>query len=190
VPLEPVEGRLVFDASAFEAPLAPGETREVDVHYMPSRDRVAMGLDVATRFGIAPDADEGVDRRRFGVALRVIGDGPEPATACAAFALDTARPTRTVRPADTAAAAPAAGPRADARPRGRRTLMLFGGLALALAGSAGLLVNAAASGDGEHTAPAPSVAPDERRVTGGSAHAVVPDPRPTPGAPGHAAAPR
>lgn len=180
VPLEPVEGRLVFDASAFATALAPGETRSVDVHYMPPRDRVAMGLDVATRFGIPTDADAGPDNRRFGVALRVVGTGLEPVAACAAFAIDTTPLTRTTRPPDPVAADT---PTARARPRARRALMLLGGLALALAASAGLLVNAAANGDGGRPAPAPSVArtlaPDEHRLTGASARTAAADPHMT-----------
>ncbi|MFD0346912.1 hypothetical protein ACFQ0M_14330 [Kitasatospora aburaviensis] len=55
-PVEPVEGRLDYDRSAVAAPLAPGQTRQVELRYTLPFDRIGTGLDIASLFGV-PGAD-------------------------------------------------------------------------------------------------------------------------------------
>ncbi|MCF2533171.1 PASTA domain-containing protein [Yinghuangia soli] len=91
-PVERVEGRLDFDASILNAPLAPDQTRIVEIRYTLPRDAAGLGIDVASRFGI-PGADAAGQVNngrsdRFGVALRVVSTSANQGAACAAFAVD------------------------------------------------------------------------------------------------------
>ncbi|MFJ3792399.1 PASTA domain-containing protein [Kitasatospora sp. NPDC090091] len=91
-PVEPVEGRLDYDRSAVAAPLAPGQTRQVELRHTLPFDRIGAGLDIASLFGV-PGADlagqvQGARSERFGVALRVVATSGGLGAACAAFAVD------------------------------------------------------------------------------------------------------
>ncbi|WP_436772820.1 PASTA domain-containing protein [Yinghuangia sp. YIM S09857] len=124
-PVEQVDGRLDFDAAVLNVPLAPDQTRVVEIRYTLPRDRTALGIDVASRFGV-PGADAAGrvnDGRaeRFGVALRVVSTTASQGAAGAAFAVDVPARFRQDRQ--------------DGRsggPRARSTPMLVGGGVMAL----------------------------------------------------------
>ncbi|MER5351052.1 hypothetical protein ABT093_12035 [Kitasatospora sp. NPDC002551] len=91
-PVEPVQGRLEFDRRAAEAPLPPGTTRRIELRYVVPLDLVALGPDIASRFGVpgagAAGQVQGGRHARAGVALRVSATSARQGAACAAFAVD------------------------------------------------------------------------------------------------------
>ncbi|MGW0660597.1 PASTA domain-containing protein [Streptodolium elevatio] len=137
-PVEQVDGRLDFDATVLNVPLAPDQTRVVAIRYTLPQDRTALGIDVASRFGV-PGADAAGrvnDGRseRFGVALRVVSTTANQGAACAAFAVDVPARFRQERQ--------------DGRSSGlraRSTPMLVGGAVIALIVAVAAVVAVAAN---------------------------------------------
>lgn len=148
-PVEQVDGRLDFDAAVLNVPLAPDQTRIVEIRHTLPQDRTALGIDVASRFGV-PGADAAGrvnDGRadRFGVALRVVSTTANQGAACAAFAVDVPARFRQDRQNGNSSG-----------PRARSTPVMVGGAVLALIVVIAAVVAVAANKDDTATAGADS----------------------------------
>ncbi|UGQ13996.1 PASTA domain-containing protein [Yinghuangia sp. ASG 101] len=157
-PVERVYGNLDFDASVLNVPLAPGQTRVVDVRYTLPHDHTRLGVDVASRFGVpGADATGRVDDgrvRRFGVALRVVSTTANQGAAAAAFAVDVPR-------------GPAPGG-VGGGARGRSLPLVVGGALLALIVVAAAVVAFVADGGDTATAAPGAATPGQARVSVGA----------------------
>ncbi|HSA52454.1 MAG TPA: PASTA domain-containing protein [Yinghuangia sp.] len=176
-PVERVHGSLDFDASVLNFPLAPDQTRVVEVRYTLPRDHTRLGIDVASRFGV-PGADAAGrvnDGRtqRFGVALRVVSTTANQGAACAAFAVDVPRRFDADRP--------------DGFSRARSVPLLVGSAVLALIVAATAVV-AVTSDDGDSaSAPRGDAAQQVPVGDGATAGVILPGITPSGGEPPSAA---